>query len=75
MGEREKKLESLGYLIDQTTPEGKLVDALSVVGSIVYASGQVPFIGDQLVSKGKVPSQISKDDATLIEGARRLCSI
>jgi hypothetical protein len=41
MNERERKLEALGYPIDQTTPEGKLVDALSIVGSIVYASGQV----------------------------------
>lgn len=64
MGERERKLEALGYPIDQTTPEGKLVDPLSVVGSIVYASGQVPFTGDQLVSKGKVPTQVSKEDAT-----------
>lgn len=64
MSERERKLESLGYPIDQTTPEGKLVDALSVLGSTVYASGQVPFKGDQLVSKGKVPSQVSPEDAT-----------
>ena len=64
MSERERKLEALGYPIDQTTPEGKLVDALSVVGSIVYASGQVPFAGDKLTSKGKVPSAVSPDDAT-----------
>jgi enamine deaminase RidA (YjgF/YER057c/UK114 family) len=64
MSERERKLESLGYPLDQTTPEGKLVDALSVVGSIVYASGQVPFAGDVLTSKGKVPSQVSREDAT-----------
>jgi enamine deaminase RidA (YjgF/YER057c/UK114 family) len=64
MSERERKLEALGYPLDQTTPEGKLVDPLSVVGSIVYVSGQVPFEGDQLVSKGKVPSEVSREDAT-----------
>ena len=64
MSERERKLEALGYAIEQATPEGKLVDALSVVGSTVYASGQVPFAGDQLVSKGKVPSEVSAADAT-----------
>jgi len=64
MSERERKLEALGYPIDQTTPEGNLVDRLSVAGNIVYASGQVPFAGDVLTSKGKVPSQISKEDAT-----------
>lgn len=55
---------ALGYPLERTTPEGKLVDPLAITGSIVYASGQVPFDGDQLVSKGKVPSQISAADAT-----------
>ena len=64
MNEREQKLQSLGYPLDRTTPEGKLVDALAIVGTTVYASGQVPFDGDKLVSKGKVPSQISVSDAT-----------
>lgn len=64
MSEREQKLQSLGYPLDRTTPEGKLVDALSIVGTTVYASGQVPFDGDKLVSKGKVPSEVSVEDAT-----------
>src|SRR5262245_3792765 len=64
MSERERKLEELGFPIDRITPEGKLVDAVAVVGRMVYASGQVPFDGEQLVSKGKVPSQISAADAT-----------
>jgi enamine deaminase RidA (YjgF/YER057c/UK114 family) len=61
---RDQKLAELGYLIDRISPEGSLVDALVVVNDIVYASGQVPFDGDTLVSKGKVPSQISIVDAT-----------
>jgi enamine deaminase RidA (YjgF/YER057c/UK114 family) len=64
MSEREQRLEALGYPIDRTTPEGSLVDPLSVVGRIVYASGQVPFDGDQLVSKGKVPHEVGMRDAT-----------
>jgi enamine deaminase RidA (YjgF/YER057c/UK114 family) len=64
VNERDQKLAALGYPLERTTPEGKLVDPLSISGSIVYASGQVPFDGDQLVSKGKVPSQISAADAT-----------
>jgi enamine deaminase RidA (YjgF/YER057c/UK114 family) len=61
---RDQKLQSLGYPLDRTTPEGSLVDALVVVGDMLYASGQVPFDGDVLVSEGKVPSQVSKEDAT-----------
>jgi len=64
MSQREQRLEELGYPIDRTTPEGSLVDPLSVVGRIGYASGQVPFDGDRLVSKGKVPHEVSPQDAT-----------
>jgi enamine deaminase RidA (YjgF/YER057c/UK114 family) len=63
VSDREQKLIDLGYPIERTTPEGSLVDAVTVVGSIAYASGQVPFDGDRLVSKGKVPSQVSPEDA------------
>jgi enamine deaminase RidA (YjgF/YER057c/UK114 family) len=64
VSEREQKLEVLGFPLDRTTPEGKLVDAISIDGTTIYASGQVPFDGDKLTSKGKVPNEISVDDAT-----------
>jgi enamine deaminase RidA (YjgF/YER057c/UK114 family) len=64
MGQREDKLAELGFPIDQATPEGDLVSALSIDGSTIYASGQVPFEIDKLVSKGKVPSEISLEEAT-----------
>lgn len=57
-------LHGLGYPLEKTSPEGKLVDAFAEDGEILYASGQVPFDGDQLASRGKVPSQISMDAAT-----------
>jgi len=60
----DKKLEELGYPLTRLNPEGQLVDALSVVGEIVYASGQVPFDGDQLTSIGQVPTTVSEEDAT-----------
>ncbi|HWL06804.1 MAG TPA: RidA family protein [Planctomicrobium sp.] len=60
---RDAKLEELGFPLERTTPEGSLVDGLAVVNDIVYASGQVTFDGDQLVSVGKVPSQISEEEA------------
>lgn len=64
MSQREARLLELGYEIEKTTPEGSLVDAVSMVGNLIYASGQVPFDGDQLKYVGKVPSQISMEDAT-----------
>jgi len=64
MNSRETKLEALGYPLDRCSPEGSLVEPLAIVGDILYASGQVPFDGDQLTSCGKVPSQVSAEAAT-----------
>jgi len=66
--ERGNKLEALGYPLDQTTPEGALVEAVHLDGNIAYCSGQVPFAGDKLVSQGKVPSQVSVDQAQQAAG-------
>jgi enamine deaminase RidA (YjgF/YER057c/UK114 family) len=71
MSEREKRLEELGYPIHVTTPEGSLVDGISIDGDTVYASGQVPFNGDQLVCIGKVDSEVSREEAT---AAAALCA-
>jgi enamine deaminase RidA (YjgF/YER057c/UK114 family) len=64
MKSREEKLEALGYPLDRCPPEGPLVEPYAIVGNILYASGQVPFDGDQLTSRGKVPSQVSPEAAT-----------
>lgn len=61
---RDQKLQELGYPLDRAPAEGSLVDALSVVGDIIYASGQVPFNGDQLTSIGQVPTTVSEEEAT-----------
>jgi len=71
MTNRDKKLEELGFSLDRTTPEGKLVDAVCVDGCMIYASGQVPFDGDRLLFQGKVPSVVSMVDAT---AAAALCA-
>ncbi|WP_437191912.1 RidA family protein [Planctomicrobium sp. SH527] len=63
LGEREARLQELGFPVDQFSPEGTMFDALAIVGDTVYASGQVPFEGDQLRYVGKVPSVISEEDA------------
>jgi enamine deaminase RidA (YjgF/YER057c/UK114 family) len=71
MTSRDVLLEQMGYPLDRATPEGKLVEALVIEGTTIYASGQVPFDGDQLVYQGKVPSQVSVVDAT---AAAALCT-
>lgn len=64
MGDREKKLEALGYPMDRRVPEGNVIDQTATVGVTMYVSGMVPFDKDVLTSKGKVPSQVSVEDAT-----------
>jgi enamine deaminase RidA (YjgF/YER057c/UK114 family) len=71
MTSRDVLLEQMGYPLDRATPEGKLVEALVIEGTTIYASGQVPFDGDRLVYQGKVPSQVSVVDAT---AAAALCT-
>jgi len=64
MGDRERRLEAAGYPLDRGPTEGTVIDLLSVLGKTVYASGQVPYDAGVLTSKGKVPSQVSVEDAT-----------
>lgn len=71
LSERESLLEKLGYPVERTTPEGSLVDAVMEDNGLLYASGQVPFDGDQLKFVGKVPSEVSAEGATK---AAELCA-
>ena len=64
MHDRDRKLEALGYPLDRTLSPGAIYKPVVVDGTTVYVSGCVPFDGDKnLVSKGKVPSEISLDQA------------
>ena len=64
MSERERKLEALGYPLSKTLSAGAIYRPVVVDGTTVYVSGCVPFDGDKnLASKGKVPSQVSLEDA------------
>ena len=63
-GERERKLEQLGFPLDRKLSPGAIYKPVVVDGTTVYVSGCVPFDGDgNLVSKGKVPSQVTLDQA------------
>ena len=64
MNSRDEILERLGFPLDRATPEGKLVDAVAIDGETIYASGQVPFDGNELTYVGKVPTDVSLEDAT-----------
>lgn len=71
LGERDRKLESLGYPLDRVPPVGAVYKPVVVDGTTIYTSGSVPMDGDRLASKGKVPSQVSLADA---KRAAALCA-
>ena len=60
----DQKLEALGYSFQKRLTPGAIYRPVVVDGTTAYVSGCVPFDGDKnLVSKGKVPSQINLDEA------------
>lgn len=71
MSTRAEKLEALGYEIERLNPEGAMVKGVVADGTTLYASGQVPFDGPDLKFVGKVPSEISVEEA---QKAAELCA-
>ena len=71
MGEREKKLEALGYPMSDTPEAAGLYSPLVVDGKTAYASGMVPMEAGALKFKGKVPSVIGLEEA---KKAAELCA-
>jgi enamine deaminase RidA (YjgF/YER057c/UK114 family) len=68
----EQKLEAMGYPLDRIPSPGAIYRPVVVDRTTVYVSGCVPFDGDKnLVSKGKVPSQVSLEEA---KKAAALCA-
>ena len=71
MNEREQKLEVLGYPLNRAPKPAAAYRPVIVHGKTVYVSGAIPLDGDALVYKGKVPSQISLEEA---QKAAALCA-
>ena len=71
LGECDKRLEALGYPLDRVPGVGAIYNLVAIDGTTLYTSGCVPFDGDKLASKGKVPSQVSLADAKV---AAALCA-
>jgi enamine deaminase RidA (YjgF/YER057c/UK114 family) len=71
MGDRDKKLEALGYPLDDVPGPGAIYKPVVIHGSTVYVSGAVPTAGGKLASRGKVPSQVSLEEA---QKAAALCA-
>lgn len=71
LGERDKKLEALGYPLDRLPPIGAIYTPVIVDGTTIYTSGCIASDGPRLASVGKVPSQVSLAEA---QQAAALCA-
>lgn len=71
MASADDKLEAMGYPLDDVPGAGAIYRPVVVTGRTVYVSGAVPIAGGQLASKGKVPSQVTLEDA---KRAAALCA-
>jgi len=67
----DEKLEALGYPLDRVPGPGAIYKPVVVDGNTIYVSGAVPVDGDKLMSKGKVPTEVSVADA---QEAAALCA-
>ena len=72
MGEREEKLEALGYPMSDTPQAAGLYTPLVVDGTTAYLSGMVPVEGGALKFKGKVPTEVGLEEA---KKAAELCAV
>jgi enamine deaminase RidA (YjgF/YER057c/UK114 family) len=63
MSDRDQKLESLGYPLDRIPGVGAIYVPVVIDGTTVYTSGSVPYDGSTLVGKGKVPTEVSVEEA------------
>ncbi len=70
MSTPEEKLAALGYPPDLVPSPGAIYRQVAITGTTAYVSGAVPMQGDELVSKGKVPSQVSLEES---QKAAALC--
>lgn len=71
MGDHDQKLSALGYPLDDVPPPGAIYRPVVVHGNTVYVSGAVPVRNGKLASKGKVPSEVSLEEA---KEAAALCA-
>ena len=60
----DSRLAALGYQLDDIPAPGAIYKPVTVTGRIMYVSGAVPVASGTLNYAGKVPGDISVEDAT-----------
>jgi enamine deaminase RidA (YjgF/YER057c/UK114 family) len=71
MGEREQRLNDKGYAVDAVADHKSLFTPVVIDGDTAYLSGASPVEVNDLRFKGKVPSEVSVDEAAK---AAELCA-
>ena len=65
------RLAALGYALDDVPGPGAIYKPVVVAGNLAFVSGAVPLAGGVLQFKGKVPTDVSLEQA---QRAARLCA-
>lgn len=71
-GRVEKRLAELGIELPPVPAPVANYVAYQVAGNMAYIAGQIPFLNGELIYPGKVPSQVSVEQA---QAAARQCGI
>lgn len=71
MATREETLEARGYPMDDTPAPGGIYQPVVVDRGVAYLAGAVPIAAGAVASCGKVPSEVSLDQA---QKAAELCA-
>lgn len=67
----DETLANLGYPLDRVPKPAAVYRPVSIAGNLAYVSGAIPLDGDKLVYVGKVPTDLSLQDA---QKAAALCA-
>ena len=68
----EKKIAELGMELPLSSPPGAMYVPVKQLGTILFISGQVPFVNGELKICGKVGDKVSMEEA---QEAARICII
>lgn len=60
----EERLEALGYPLDRVPKPGPILKMVVVDEGLAYVSGAIPINGKYIAWKGRVPDEVSAEEAT-----------
>ena len=73
MGRIEDRLAELGHPLPEVVPPVAAYIPAVVSGNLVFTAGQLPMVQGKLLATGKIPSQVSPEQAKELAQVAALC--